>query len=340
MNSVLNVSVSGTVNVNVMNSSLTVTISGTPTINVQTSGGANIVIDKLTQSAYTERQSTLANNGATATMSGSNYTYRRGKYFPRGCRGYINYVEIYCDNSDSVAHTFTVYFAVAPGMGPVFSVNVTVAAGSGALWQSSDVNRFWNYDSMFIYVRCDSDTYGKLGYDTGTPYDGYNSSDGVTWAAAPLRYWIRVGVIGETVGDLPVSGTVNTIEIPSVSSQSESLSTTIPGTTEKTLLTFSGAGECDTVYFYIAAATDSHLLKLRVYCDGNLAYEASPNRIHDRGFTASTPHISLLLYADNGICAVLLTKVFKFRRELRIAAYAPTSNSQGCLAWALPSLIA
>jgi hypothetical protein len=273
-------------------------------------------------------------------MSTYNLTYKRGKFFPRGCRGFINTIEIYCDNSDSASHTFTIKLSPMPGMGPVATFTLSVSGGASATWRSVTVKMFWNYDSLFIWVSSDSDSYGQLAFDVGTPSDFYSSSDEVTWTWSTYRWWFRANFTGETVGDLPVSGTVNTIGIPSVSSQSESLSTTIPGTTEKTLLTFSGAGECDTVYFYVAAATDSHLLKLRVYCDGNLAYEASPNIVNLRGFTASTPNISLLKYADNGICAVLLTKVFKFRRELRIAAYAPTSNSQGCLAWALPSLIA
>jgi hypothetical protein len=254
---------------------LNVNITGTPTINVQTSGGANIVIDKLTQGAYTERQSTLANNGETATMSGSNYTYRKGKFFPRGCRGYVNNVSVYCDNSDSASHTFTVYFAVAPGMGPIFSVTISVSGNSSAVWRTATVRRFWNYDSMFVYVRCDSDIYGNVGQDNGTPYDGYYSSDEVTWVVGNLRYWIRVGVTGETVGDLPVSGTVNTVEIPPVTSKFVYLAQgSIAGGQTATLLnTVYGTGKltCFAIMFYMqSGSVPPGSCYLRLIVDGVL----------------------------------------------------------------------
>jgi hypothetical protein len=329
------------INISSISSGVTfnVNITGTPTVNIQTSGGANIVIDKLTQGAYTERQSILENNGDTPSMLANNKSDLRGKFFPRGCRGFINYIQIYCDNTDSASHTFTVMLSRAPGMGPIATYTLNVAGGSSAAWRTIPVKRFWDYDSLFIWVSCDSDSYGRLGYDGGTPYDYYYSSDGKTWTFYYSRWWFRVSFTGETVGDLPVSGTINTVVIPNVSSMYESDYVTIPGLSEATILTFSGAGECDTIYFGIGTATDSHKLKLRVYCDGSLAFEASPQSLFDRGFTASTPHISLLIYNANNVCTVLLTKRFTFRRELRIAAYATTSNSQLCVAWALPSLV-
>jgi hypothetical protein len=251
-NSSLTVTVIGTVDVNVTNSSLTVTISGTPTINVQTSGGANIVIDKLTQGAYTERRSTLANNGTTPTMTANNLTYKRGKFFPRGCRGFITTLEIYCDNADTNAHTFTVKVSPMLGMAPILTYTLNVAAGSSAAWRSITVRKMWNYDSMLIWVSCDNNSWGRIGSDAGAPYDAYDSTDEVTWIEAACRYWFRVNFTGETVGDLPVSGTVNNIEVPSISSSAGGLGdVSVPSGSETTLLSLTGPGELTGMELYI-----------------------------------------------------------------------------------------
>jgi len=327
-NSSLTVTVSGTVNVNVTNSTLTVTISGTPTVNIQTSGGANIVIDKLTQGAYTERRSDIYNHGATATMVANNYTYKRGKFFPRGCRGFLHRVWVYCDNTDTAAHTLTVKFSPAPGMGAVYTVSASVAAGSSASWRYIDVKKFWNYDSMFIWARFDNDTYGRLGYDTGTPYDYYYSTDEATWTPDSYRYWIYVTISGETVGDLPVSGTVNTIGVPALSSKYAVSSAYVPQNTETTVLTVNGAGECDMIICRAHTNTYSHVTEFRIYCDGMLAFQDTPDNLNTLGFTSSSPGISLLRFSVNGDCIFVITKRFGFRSALRIAAY----NSAGAAA--------
>jgi hypothetical protein len=215
-NSSLTVTVSGTVNVNVTNSSLTVTISGTPTINVQTSGGANIVIDKLTQGAYIERRGTLENNGTTVYWLSANYTYYRGKFFPRGCRGIIKSIEVYTQNQSASSDALSVFLSPAPGFGFIYSKPniISVPAGAGGAWRSGTINFPWNYDSLFVAVRASSDATILIGYDTDANYDSYNSTDSYSWTDADRRLWIRVVMTGMTVGDLPVSGTLNSIVVP------------------------------------------------------------------------------------------------------------------------------
>jgi hypothetical protein len=326
-NSSLTVTVSGTVNVNVTNSTLTVTISGTPTVNIQTSGGANIVIDKLTQGAYTERRVDIYNHGATPTMIAYNYTYKRGKFFPRGCRGFLQRVWIYCDNTDTVAHTLTVKFSPAPGMGAVYTVTTSVAAGSSAAWRYIDVLKFWNYDSMFIWVSSDSNTYGRLGYDTGTPYDYYVSIDEATWSPDNYRYWIYVTISGGTVGDLPVSGTLNTVWVPATSSAYEIAAQNISPGTETNVITLTGAGYCDMIICEVATGTGSSLTRFRVYCDGKLALSFTPQQLYGIGFAASSPGISLLNFGVNDYCSFSVTKRFEFKNSLRISAFNSTYSA-------------
>jgi hypothetical protein len=317
---------------------LNVSITGTPTVNIQTSDGANIVIDKLTQGAYTERQSILANNGATASMATGNYTTKKGKFFPRGARGFIRYIDIYCDNTDIASHTLTVKLSPMPGMGPVAVFTLSVAAGSSAAWRTIWVNRFWNYDSLFIWVISDSDSYGNIGIDTGSPYDLYGSTDEVSWSFSTYRLWVRVGFSGETVGDLPVSGTVNTVEVPTLSSQLKGENVTVPAGTETTVVSTVGAGFCDMILCVVFAATYSAVTEFRVYCDGKMALSYQPATLYSLGFAASTPGISLLKYTADGTCCFLITKRFSFTRLFEVKAYNG-SGAQSVTCYAYPSLI-
>jgi len=180
-----------TLNVNITGSDVTLNVniaSASVAINIKTETGANIVIDKLVESAYTEERRTIANNGATPTLIRTGTTYRRGKYFPRGCRGFISAVEVYCDNDDTADHTLYIYISPQPGMAPIISTSLTVPAGASTAWRSKTVNRYWNYDSLFVWILADSDLYPRVGYDSGQPYDYYYSTDGQTWTIGTSQY--------------------------------------------------------------------------------------------------------------------------------------------------------
>ena len=76
----------------------------------------------------------------------------------------------------------------------------------------------------------------KTGYDITEPYDAYYSlAAGVTWLPNTVREWARIVQKGQTVGDLPVSGTVNNIEIPHSSSVSLLNQVTLSTDAETTL---------------------------------------------------------------------------------------------------------
>jgi len=296
-------------------------------INVKTSSGANIVIDKLTQAAFTERTVLLTNRGTTPTTMLDNYTYRRGKFYPRGCRGFIRTVSIYCNNDDTTSHTFTIKISPQPGMGPIITKTLTVLAASGWAWRHVPVNIFWNYDSMFIWVRSDSDDYGGLAYDTGEPHDYYRSTDEVTWVHVAYRYWFEVTLDGATVGDLPVSGTINNVEVPRASAHmTMGTQTNVPPNTAVTLVDVYGAGFCDFIFTYVYAATGSEAVMFTVYCDGVAAFDWSAGGLNYWGFTASTPGISLLKYSSGGDVATLTTKRFEFTRNFRVVATTPIAG--------------
>jgi hypothetical protein len=323
----VNAAQSGSWTINVTGS-VTVT-SGT--VNVQTSGGANIVVDKLTQGAYTERQSTLANNGATATMVDSNLTNKRGKFFPRGCRGFINSIEIYCYNGDSVSHTFTVKLSPMPGMGPVATFTLYVAAYSSAAWRAISVKKFWNYDSLFIWVSSDSDSYAMLGYDSGTPYDYYVSTDEVTWTFDNYRYWFRVNFSGETVGDLPVSGTVNTIAIPNLVSRIDSGLINVPagGTYYKEV---NGAGSLLVAYFRYYTSASTTVLRPSILCDGVEVLPMSGAIVDWRNQLVGLAHSDIYIAQWDttlNYYTLAVALPLKFRRSLKVGLINPGASDYG-----------
>jgi hypothetical protein len=257
-------------------------------------------------------------------MTLSNLTNRRGKFFPRGCRGFIRSIEIYCNNADTASHTFTVKVSPMPGMGPVAAFTLSVAGGSGNAWRSVTVGRFWNYDSLFIWVMSDSDSYGGLGYDTGEPYDFYSSTDEVSWTFGNYRFWFRVNMTGETVGDLPVSGTVNSVEVPASGSCTTVDFTTVPPGGSVTLIDFKGCGTCVLVGFL----TDSPFVYPRIKCDDVDALYTlggsvlQPYYLYYYMLPVGTgPGVALTKYDEtNNRYAIVITVPLQFKRRFTLTA--------------------
>jgi hypothetical protein len=203
------VSIAGTVNV-------TGTVSVSGPVNIQTAAVDNIIIDKLTVGAVKERRTILENNGTTASFMNQNASYWRGKFFPRGARGYIREIQVYCRNLAADVDALTVAIGHRPNMGfLLIRINVIeVPANSPPAWRSYTVNRLHNYDSLFVAVKAVTDVRAEIGYDTETDLDNWDSTDGVTWTPADRRIWIRVVYAALTVGDVPIAGTINTVTIP------------------------------------------------------------------------------------------------------------------------------
>ena len=255
-----------TINMNILSQSVD--------INIKTSGGVNLVIDKLTQTAYVEDRRTLSNNGETASWAAETGNNRIGKFFPRGCRGWINAIDVHCKDAAAAGGTITVYISPHPSMGYIASADVTVPAEGPAAWRSATFNRMWNYDSMFIFILCSvSDV--QYGYDAEAPADAFYSTDsGATWAHWTRRVWVRVQMKAMTVGDLPVSGTINTIEIVNVSSVVEVETVTVQEASTETIFELNGSGQVNWIMMtctsVIATNVDNTQMFIRITIDGVL----------------------------------------------------------------------
>jgi hypothetical protein len=139
----------------------------------------------------------------------------KGKFFTRGCRGMMEQLQIYCRRT--AAGTLTLRYSPHPCLGPVGTV--VVVPGAAWAWVPVPIEEMWDYDSLFVWVyECSPDV--SWAFDAVLPYDGHESLDlGATWADLDIRPFIRAVYAGETPGDVPVSGIVNTVKIPSTGSQ-------------------------------------------------------------------------------------------------------------------------
>ena len=339
------VAISGTVTISgSVSITGSVTISGAVTITsgavtITTSGGTNIIIDKLLQDAYTGRNVTISNDngvgGPTAPPQNLAAGTYRGKYYPRGCRGFLGTLAIYCIRTG--AGTVTLSYAPQPGIGAVGSVTITPTTGWN--WGAQVVKRFWNYDSLFVWISaCSADV--SWGYEDIAVDESLESSDsGVTWLPGHFKLYARAAIQSATVGDLPVSGTVNNVPIPGTASLGTGAGVNVPGSSTATILTINGAGYCDLITYEISAAAASDDCKLKIECDGVEVFNVAPVTLNAYGFGSSSPGISLGKFTTDGICALWITHRWEFRRSLVIKAEAVSATAQTVEAGAYPNLI-
>jgi len=308
------------------------------TVNVAkviTSGLDNIVIDLLKVGAYTERRSTLSNNGATPAWSNITGNSRRAKFFPRGARGFIYTIDAYCRDSGASGGTITVYISPYVGAGYIASATITVSAGGGASWRSASFNRMWNYDSLFIFYVM-SQAQIEMAYDADEKFDGYTSEDaGATWSSQGNRRWLNAVLTAETIGDIPVSGTLNTVSLPSSGSKYSSGSVSVPQTTEITLLTLAGSGKNVLIEAY-GAGDD---IRFYIYCDGVQADFLSAYEMHDAGYDGNTVGKAVIKWVSGAQSNTISVLPYEFRRELKITAYHAYGIAKTCSATLVANLI-
>ena len=329
------VAISGTVNIS---GPVTVT-SGS--INVATAGGTNIIIDKLTQTAYTSNQRVLTNEGTVASDV-EPYYWAFGKYFPRGCRGVINYVGFVMKNTSGADRTITYWLQPYPGGPTLYTDSFTLASTETTYAvRTRNPYLFWNYDGMFILMKT-SAAGAYLATDAGTPSDDFEILVSTAPRGTPnptdKRDWIRVSIYGLSVGDLPVSGTVNTIAIPNtVGLITHSTKTDINGgTTVDLLATVYGAGELFGLNVFSFQQPGSTVPPasqiIGIVIDGT-AFEVNAEDVrHITGLGTgggTAPFVFIMQDVNLNVYAWAMTKHLPFQRSLRI--YARNGEAAGPL---------
>lgn len=175
-----------------------------------------------------ENRFVIQNDNATAPILPNDYDTinYRGKFFHRGCHGWIESITLFIRNLGA-AQNVTVGIANFPDATEDSSYVVNCPPGDN--WVTFDVQQQWNYDGLFVYVSAHGAN-TSLAFDVDEParnHDAYRDTsaliDGtgpytrVFTAVDPLarasrRYHIRVNV-SQSVGDVPVTGFVNIKEV-------------------------------------------------------------------------------------------------------------------------------
>jgi len=258
---------------------LVVEVTGTASVSID----AQTVYLNIKHESHLEERQTVENKGDVADGDVTDNVW--GKFFPHGMRGLVD--GIYAFLSNATAADVDVTFGVAPWPnGPeIFEFTITAVAGDSRRQRWSWVQRRWSYDGMFIYVKSGLSADVTLAYDLGTPPDQYELDAGV-WkrvAANDRRLWIGVRRSGGTKGDLPVSGTVSAIILPTSSVGSVRSLTTVGAGLTVSLLTIEGAGRNLIAYL----KTDYNDMYFYIYVDGNplmcfLADYFSPLALNDQ----------------------------------------------------------
>lgn len=295
-------------------------------------GGSNA------QDSTLERRSLVWNdngivNGTVPDDFYEAVTYK-GKFFTRGCRGMIEQIQLYCigDAVDEI----TLRYSPHPCLGPFGEVTIVPAAAWA--WQDFVIEEMWDYDSLFIWVY-EAEANVDWAYDAVQPLDGHLSGDaGATWADMAIRPFMRVVYTGETPGDVPVSGIINNIPIPNISSEMTTGTKTPALGVDTEIVGVDGAGYVDYIILHVYAANDSENMAFLIYCDGEMAFTCSGAILTVYGFTPNTPSSSLTQYAVDGVCVILLTKRFEFRRRFSVNALTFTGGIQVSVA-VLPALM-
>lgn len=317
------VTVSGTVSI-----SGSVTVTGAVTISgpvsVATVAADNIIIDKLTVGAYTERRSTIANNGVTEGWGNCSGGVSRGKFFSCGCRGFINTIDLYCKDNGAAGGTVTVYLSPYIGAGVVYSATVTIPAAGAAAWRSATFNKMWTNASLFIFV------YGStsdmvVGYDTGSPPDYFLSENsGATWTGGSYRYDFRAIMMGETCGDVPISGTVNNMEIPNIAGARQATQLTIPPLSEVYDTIRYGTGKLLICIFHALGSGVRSSLWPRIRIDGIQILPWDTFMKNWEYYIISSNSLGICLGKwdeTNDIYTIMVMVPYPFKRTLEIGYY-------------------
>lgn len=142
------------------------------------------------------------------------------------------------------------------------------------------------------------------------------------------------GDLGQTVGDVPVSGTVNNIPIPnSIVSSGVSSPITVPNNTEISLALITGSGEIDR----ISLITILSSLEFRFYIDGVLLNEFAlnpfayfePITLNTLGYTMITPQIQYGSYIVSLTTYYIINMQirFQFKNSFEVRAFQTSGSS-------------
>jgi len=322
------------INVNVTNSSLNVNVQGTADVNI---AKASVYLN-VKQDDYLGQKLHIENFSlSSANIDINLYNNRYGFWFMHRARGFIERVRLYAKNITGSDQTITIRICIAPKRPAILTLSATIPA-SQTEYDYVDVtgiNCLWNYDTIYveiegpdgIYLRGKSGLWGEGGFRN-------DNVDGIV-------PWIMVWLAPGTRGDIPVSGTVNTIQIPNTTSSAVKAGTSVPASSSETLIDISATG---TVKWLAVSfeGTDSQLAKVQIEVDDVLIWDMSISDTYRRlGFSqGGAGSVVYITQYDttNNYYAIVFNNAFSFKRRFKVTVKnESTSNSITATAMAIIS---
>lgn len=261
-----------------------------------------------------ERRTTIFNDNKVT--SGAPPSSRNaddyGKFFTRGMRGFIEEILVYA-KGDAV-DTVVVNISPMPGLGPLYTAEITPPADWA--WVEAAFNVMWNYDSLYIWFT-DIEANVLWGYDDDTePYDGHLTDDsGATFTDIDERLYIRAVLTGETAGDIPVSGTVNTIPIPNIAGYHDTELVDVLEDVVTEVLRIEGAGYVDYMVQIMAENPFSHRTFWYLILDGTTIVLEGPSACNIYRRSPTTYPVALTRYKTNGYICITNSHKWEFKRS-------------------------
>jgi len=314
-NTSINVNVQNKVDVEIKNASIDVNVTNS-VLSVSVSGQASVSIDNA--SVYLNVQ----NEKYTGELKYFDFTsdapdllsdYAGYGVLIRNARGFLRDLRIKVKNLTSSNQTLTFCLSIDPTKPPIFEKDFTVPADLDGEWTVFGFfNIWWSYDTLFIYVK-ETNTnvqfYAKNVGWTSNAFVHYSAGVG------NINFRIAVNILktGSHYGTIPVSGTVNTINIPNRTARTEYSGPLSPsGWTTAIDTEFIG-----TLRRIVIQASEAKLVNalVRLTIDGEEIFETSPVVLAENGF-------GRMEYAWFGYWRVIIDKhEFPVKNSVKIDLY-------------------
>jgi len=254
--------------------------------------------------------------------------YPRGSFIPHRTKGWIFQIGAYVRSG---AAGGKIYFRLAPTWwGPIIrEASITVPANTAAKWMTTYIHLPWAYDTLFIWSYCDGDVERAYEYNVWLDGSGMGMADFDRKGLHSLpsyNFWHRVLVTNLNVGDVPVSGTVNVIPVPSSSTGVTSGEVNLIGGERKTIIEIKGAGKNLVTTLF----ANDLLVSFRIIVDGVKLIWWNWDEFNANIFYAyylpvgGTEGFALTKYdTTNARYAFLITHPIEWQKSLKIEAYNP-----------------
>jgi len=240
-------------------------------------------------------------------------------------RGFIGAIRLRVKEISGSDQTLTICFSIAPGMPPVYKLNVTIPANYDGIKSVWNVNHMWNYETMFVYIESTNSNvqvYAKKKF--GGCY-WLKQIDTVTY---DLAYQICIGIMYRALrrNSIPIEGTVNTIQIPNRTAPREiAADIAVEPMTEVTIFSIKGTGRHINSRFLLDEET---FLAIRVYIDGHLIDACHPEELYNYNINRDNGMWRLLRY-DTSVNRFEFALIgnLPFKETLEIRAYNMSSTT-------------